>query len=289
MIISVASGKGGTGKTTVATSLAAVLGLRAQLIDCDVEEPNCHLLMRPVLDTRRPVSLPVPQVDMSKCNLCEKCGQVCQFSAILVIGKEVLTFPEMCHGCGGCGLFCPEGAITETEREIGVIEAGKAGEVEFVHGLLRVGEAMSPPLIRAVKSMISPDKAVILDAPPGASCPVINTVIGSDVILMVTEPTPFGLHDLRIAVDAVKELGIPLGVVINRSDIGDDGVIKYCQTTQIPILMQIPHRRAIAEGYSSGKLLIDAAPEFRDRFLGLYDMLTDLSKGVSGLGGPSHA
>mgnify|MGYP005839098259 CR=1 FL=1 len=243
MIISVASGKGGTGKTTVATSLAAVLGLRAQLIDCDVEEPNCHLLMRPVLDTRRPVSLPVPQVDMSKCNLCEKCGQVCQFS----------------------------------------------GEVEFVHGLLRVGEAMSPPLIRAVKSMISPDKAVILDAPPGASCPVINTVIGSDVILMVTEPTPFGLHDLRIAVDAVKELGIPLGVVINRSDIGDDGVIKYCQTTQIPILMQIPHRRAIAEGYSSGKLLIDAAPEFRDRFLGLYDMLTDLSKGVSGLGGPSHA
>ena len=130
---------------------------------------------------------------------------------------------------------------------------------------------------------------MILDAPPGASCPVINTVIGSDVILMVTEPTPFGLHDLRIAVDAVKELGIPLGVVINRSDIGDDGVIKYCQTTQIPILMQIPHRRAIAEGYSSGKLLIDAAPEFRDRFLGLYDMLTDVSKGVSGLGGPSHA
>jgi len=289
MIISVASGKGGTGKTTVATSLAAVLGQRAQLIDCDVEEPNCHILMKPVLDIQKPVSLPVPKVDMSKCSLCEKCGQVCQFSAILVIGKEVLTFPEMCHGCGGCTLLCPEGAISEAEREIGVIEVGRAGEVEFVHGLLRVGEAMSPPLIRAVKSMIRSDKAVILDAPPGASCPVINTVLGSDVILMVTEPTPFGLHDLRIAVDAVKELDIPLGVIINRADIGDDRVLKYCQTAQIPILMQIPHRRAIAEGYSSGRLLVDSAPEYRDQFIELFETLTKLSTGVRGSGVPSYA
>ncbi len=280
MIISVASGKGGTGKTTVATSLAAVLGRRAQLIDCDVEEPNCHILMKPRLDIQRSVGLPVPKVNMDKCTLCERCGQVCQFSAILVIGKEVLTFPEMCHGCGGCTLLCPEGAIKEVEREIGIIESGKAEEVDFVHGLLRIGEAMSPPLIRAVKSMIRSDKVVILDAPPGASCPVINTVLGSDVILMVTEPTPFGLHDLRIALDAVRGLGIPTGVIINRADIGDDAVRKYCETAQIPILMQIPHSRAIAEGYSSGRLLVDAVPEYRDRFLELFGKLTDLSKGL---------
>ena len=289
MIISVASGKGGTGKTTAATSLAAVLGQKAQLIDCDVEEPNCHILMNPVLTMQKPVSLPVPKVDMSKCTLCEKCGQVCQFSAILVIGKEVLTFPEMCHGCGGCSLLCPEGAITEDEREIGVIETGKAGDVEFVHGKLRVGEAMSPPLIRAVKSMINPDRIAILDAPPGASCPVINTVVGSDAIIMVTEPTPFGLHDLRIAIDAVKELAIPLGVVINRADIGDDDVRNYCHTAGIPILMEIPHLRAIAEGYSRGRLLVESAPEYKERFIELFNMVCAMSTGTGASEVSSHA
>ncbi len=289
MIISVASGKGGTGKTTVATSLAAVLGAKAQLIDCDVEEPNCHILMHPVVTMRKPVSLPVPKVDMSKCTLCERCGQVCQFSAILVIGKEVLTFPEMCHGCGGCSLLCPEGAIAEDEREIGVVETGKAGDVEFVQGMLRVGEAMSPPLIWAVKSMTMPDRIAILDAPPGASCPVINTVVGSDAIIMVTEPTPFGLHDLRIAVDAVKDLGIPLGVIINRSDIGDDGVRNYCRTAGIPICLEIPHCRAIAEGYSRGKLLVESAPEYRERFIELFDMVSAMSRHISESGVPNHA
>jgi MinD superfamily P-loop ATPase len=276
MIISVASGKGGTGKTTVATSLASVLGAQAQLIDCDVEEPNCHILMKPNLSYRRPVSIPVPVVDMSKCTLCEKCGQVCQFSAIIVIGREVLTFSEMCHGCGGCSLLCPEVAISEGERELGVIEAGFAGDVEFVHGLLHVGEAMSPPLIREVKSMINPEKTVILDAPPGASCPVINTVMDSDAIIMVTEPTPFGLHDLRIAVEAVKPLNIPLGVLVNRSDIGDRSVTEYCREKRIPVLMEIPHRRDIAEGYSEGRLLIDSAPEFLEGFRGLYAALKHL-------------
>jgi MinD superfamily P-loop ATPase len=276
MIISVASGKGGTGKTTVATSLASVLGAQAQLIDCDVEEPNCHILMRPNLSYRRPVSIPVPVVDMSKCSLCEKCGQICQFSAIVVIGREVLTFPEMCHGCEGCSLLCPEGAISEGQRELGVIEGGFAGDVEFVHGLLHVGEAMSPPLIREVKSMINPEKTVILDAPPGASCPVISTVMDSDAIIMVTEPTPFGLHDLRIAVDAVKPLNMPLGVLINRSDIGDRSVKEYCSEEHIPVLMEIPHRRDIAEGYSEGRLLVDSAPEFRSEFTGLLDALSHL-------------
>ncbi len=211
MIISVASGKGGTGKTTIATSLAAVLGSRAQLLDCDVEEPNCHILMKPVLQTCESITVPVPIVDMDKCTLCGKCSEVCRFSAIVVIGDQVLTFPEMCHGCGGCSLLCPERAIGEGSRELGVLETGFTGPVEFVQGRLRIGEAMSPPLIRAVKEKINPNKMAILDAPPGASCPVINTVMGSDFVILVTEPTPFGLHDLRIAVEALAPLEIPCG------------------------------------------------------------------------------
>jgi len=270
MIISVASGKGGTGKTTVATSLAAILGSRAQLLDCDVEEPNCHILMRPELQTSEVVSVPVPVVDMEKCTQCGRCGEVCRFSAILVIGTEVLTFPELCHGCGGCSLLCPEKAISEGPRELGVLETGFAGPVEFVHGRLRVGEAMSPPLIRAVKAKIKSEKVAILDAPPGASCPVINTVSGSDFIIMVTEPTPFGLHDLRIAVEAVSHLNIPLGVVLNRADIGDREVQRYCDEMSIPLLAEIPHDRKIAEGYARGDLLVTSASEYITLFLGMY-------------------
>jgi MinD superfamily P-loop ATPase len=276
MIISVASGKGGTGKTTIATSLAAVLGLKAQLLDCDVEEPNCHILAKPVLETSEIVTLPVPVVDRDKCSLCGRCGEVCRFSAIVVIGKEVLTFPEMCHGCGGCTLLCPEKAITEGPRELGVIETGRAGPVEFVHGRLRVGEAMSPPLIRAVKSKINPEKVSVVDAPPGASCPVINTVKGSDFILLVTEPTPFGLHDLRIAVDAVSGMGIPLGVVLNRSDLGDHEVPKYCAAKGIPLLAEIPHDRDIAEGYARGDLLVTSAPKYIRVFLELFVKIEEL-------------
>lgn len=270
MIISVASGKGGTGKTTIATSLAEVLGPEAQLLDCDVEEPNCHILMKPELGACESVSIPVPVVDMGKCNLCGKCGEICRFSSIVVIGDQVLTFPEMCHGCGGCALLCPAGAITEGSRELGVIETGWAGPVEFVQGRLRIGEAMSPPLIRAVKEKINRSKVAVLDAPPGTSCPVINTVSGSDFILMVTEPTPFGLHDLRIAVEAVFGLGIPLGVLLNRSDLGDDEVPKFCAGKGIPLLAEIPHDRDIAEGYANGDLLVTSAPKYIKVFLELF-------------------
>jgi MinD superfamily P-loop ATPase len=276
MIISVASGKGGTGKTTIATSLAAVLGSRAQLIDCDVEEPNCHILMKPVLKTREVVSLPVPVVDMDACTLCGKCGEVCRFSAILTIGDQVLTFPELCHGCGGCSLLCPAKAIREGSRELGVLETGFAGPVEFVHGVLRVGEAMSPPLIRAVKAKINTDKIAILDAPPGASCPVINTVSGSDFIIMVTEPTPFGLNDLNVAVKAVTQLGIPLGVVLNRADIGDARVQSFCRQEGIPILAEIPHDRKIAEGYARGNLLVASAPEYISLVVEMYRVIRNL-------------
>ena len=279
MIISVASGKGGTGKTTIATSLATVLGSSAQLLDCDVEEPNCHILMKPVLQTCESITVPVPIVEMDKCTLCGKCGEVCRFSSIVVIGNQVLTFPEMCHGCGGCSLLCPEKAITEGCRELGVIETGLAGPVEFVHGRLRIGEAMSPPLIRAVKEKINPHKVAILDAPPGASCPVIHTVMGSDFIILVTEPTPFGLHDLKIAVEAISHLAIPLGVILNRSDVGDREVHKFCVLKGIPLLAEIPHDRQIAEGYARGNLLVVSAPQYIREFLEIFKKITELING----------
>lgn len=276
MIISVASGKGGTGKTTIATSLATVLGSRAQLLDCDVEEPNCHILMKPSIETHEVVNLPIPVVNIEKCTLCGKCGEVCRFSAIVMIGDQVITFPEMCHGCGGCILLCPDNAIDEGFRELGVVETGTAGEVEFAQGLMRVGEAMSPPLIKEVKKRINPGKIAILDAPPGASCPVINSVINTHYILLVTEPTPFGLHDLRIAVEAFTPLQIPMGVVLNRSDVGDRKVQEYLRDKGIPLLMEIPHDRNVAEGYSRGELLIDSAPAYREGMLELFGRIQSL-------------
>ncbi len=278
MIISVASGKGGTGKTTVATSLAMVLGSKAQILDCDVEEPNCHILMNPVLETSETVSIPVPIVDMKKCSLCGRCGEVCRFSAIILIGDEVLTFPEMCHGCGACSILCPEKAITEGAREIGVVETGRAGVVTFGQGRIRIGEAMSPPLIRSVKSKISKDKTVILDAPPGASCPVITTVKDSDFVILVTEPTPFGLHDLRIAIDAISSMGMPLGVVLNRSDIGDREVNNFCDEKCIPLIAEIPHDRAIAEGYARGNPLIVSMPVYEKNFLDMFSRIEEIVK-----------
>jgi MinD superfamily P-loop ATPase len=273
MIVSIASGKGGTGKTTVATALAEALGSRAQLLDCDVEEPNCHILVKPTITETKQIKLPVPTVDMAKCSLCGKCGEVCQFSAILVIGEQVLTFPEMCHGCGGCYLLCPEGAIREEYRTLGIVETGQYGPVEFVHGVIRVGEAMAPPLIRAVKEKINPEKIAILDAPPGASCPVITTVRGSDFILLVTEPTPFGLHDLRIAVEAISPLMTKLGVVLNRSDIGDGKVQEFCKSQGIPVLMEIPYDRDVAEGYAKGMLLTESVPQYRESLLEMFERI----------------
>jgi MinD superfamily P-loop ATPase len=281
MIIGVASGKGGTGKTTVATSLATVLGSKAQLLDCDVEEPNCHILMKPVLDSSDAVRLPVPEVDTQKCTACGTCGDVCRFSAIVTIGDQVLTFPELCHGCGGCWLLCPEKAISEASRELGVVESGSAGPVDFVHGVLRIGEAMSPPLIRAVKAKIDPEKIAILDAPPGASCPVMHTVLGADFVILVTEPTPFGLHDLKIAVHALSLLAIPLGVVVNRSDLGDREVQAFCAENDIPILAEIPHSRKIAEGYARGDLLVVSEPDHIQTFLGLYRDIEALTSGAA--------
>jgi MinD superfamily P-loop ATPase len=287
MMISIASGKGGTGKTTVATNLAVSLGGGVQLLDCDVEEPNAHLFIHPVFEKTEIVSTAVPEVDESKCNLCGKCGEICQFKAIIVIGKTVLPFQELCHSCGGCMEVCPEHAIREGERVLGEIEVGHRNGLEFIHGRLRVGEAMAPPLIRKVRSFAHPDKVTIIDAPPGTSCPVIASMKGADFVLLVTEPTPFGLHDLKLAVGAVRILGIPCGLVINRSDMGDDRVREYAGAEGIPILMEIPFDRKIAESYSRGELLVDAMPEWREKFLQLYEKITDLTKrGGNALGSP---
>jgi len=277
MIISIASGKGGTGKTTVATNLALSLDSNVQLLDCDVEEPNAHLFLHPDIQEVKTVTTPVPKVDEAKCTLCGKCAEICQFKAIIVIGETVLPFPEMCHSCGGCMEVCPEKAITETGRELGIIEKGHRNGLEFVHGKLRVGEAMSPPLIRKVRSFTRPDMLTIIDAPPGTSCPVIAAMKGADFILMVTEPTPFGLHDLKLAVEAVKILGIPCGLVINRSDMGDDRVRAYAEQENLPVLMEIPFDRRIAEVYSRGELIIEAMPEWKAKFSELYSRIEEIA------------
>ena len=276
MIISVASGKGGTGKTTVATNLAVSLKSDVQILDCDVEEPNSHLFIQPVIEEVKTITTPVPEVDMEKCSLCGKCGEICQFKAIAVIADTVLVFHELCHSCGGCMQVCPEKAIIETGRELGVIEQGHRNGLEFVHGRLRVGEAMSPPLIKKVREYTRPGILTIIDAPPGTSCPVIACMTGADFVLLVTEPTPFGLHDLKLAVGAVKILGIPCGLVINRSDIGNDQVKIYAEQENIPVLMEIPFDRRIAEAYSRGKMIVEVMPEWKERFAKLYHQIKEI-------------
>lgn len=277
MIISVASGKGGTGKTTVAVNLAKAVGTNIQLLDCDVEEPNAHLFLNPAFSHTETVFTQVPEVDTKKCSHCGKCAEICRYKAIVVVNDIVLTFPELCHSCGGCMKVCPEKAITEVGRELGVVQKGRSNGIDFIHGRLRVGEAMSPPLIRKVREFIEPDKLTIIDAPPGTSCPVIASMKDADFVLLVTEPTPFGLHDLELAVGAVKALDIPCGLVINRSDMGDDRVSAYAQREKLPVLLEIPFDRGIAEAYSRGEMMIDAIPAWKEKFIKLFEDIRALA------------
>jgi MinD superfamily P-loop ATPase len=281
MIIAVASGKGGTGKTTVAVNFAlAANSANPLVLDCDVEEPNAALFLHPTLDYRQEVGILIPQVDEAKCTACGRCAEVCQFNAIAVVGQKVLVFPELCHGCRSCTLNCPEKAITEVLNVTGVLESGPAGAIQFWQGVMDVGQAMATPIIRQLKERaldgFSSDGLAIIDASPGAACPVVEAVHGADFCLMVTEPTPFGLHDLRIAIKVIRdELHIPVGVVVNREGVGDSGVDEYCAAEGVPILMRIPLDRRIAETYSEGVPLIEALPEYRERFTALYGRIQE--------------
>jgi MinD superfamily P-loop ATPase len=278
MILAVASGKGGTGKTLVATSLAlSLMGkYSVQLLDCDVEEPNDHIFLKPVFTAREVASIPIPEVDETKCTHCGKCAEVCAYNAIAVIKQKVLVFPELCHGCGACSYLCPEKAISEKANEIGIIERGHADGLDFVHGKLAIGKAMAPPIIRRVKELIEKDRVAIIDTSPGTSCPVIEAIKGSDFCLLVTEPTPFGLNDLVLAVEAVRKIGVACGVVLNRTGVGDSRTEEYCRKENIPIMLTIPLDTQIAYLYSRGIPLVKGMPQWKGKFLKLFDDIREM-------------
>lgn len=285
MIISIASGKGGTGKTTIAVNLALTLakdkGKNVKFLDCDVEEPNAHLFLKPVITSSESVEIPVPKINDKKCNYCGKCAEVCVFNAIAVTKNKVLVFPGLCHGCGACTLFCPEKAISEEGNEIGILEEGKAGSINFTHGRLNIGEPMSPPIIKKIKkdgirgenNDILNNHITLIDAPPGTSCPVIESIKDSDYTILVTEPTPFGLHDLILAVEVLQKLKIPYGVVLNKCDIGDHKVEEYCKKNNIPLLLSIPLDRKIAVAYSKGIPIVKINPSYERKFSQLFQKI----------------
>ncbi len=276
LVAAIASGKGGTGKTTVAASLASVwteaLGRPVLAVDMDVEEPNLHLFLRPRIERSEAATLEVPAIDEEACTRCGACRDLCQFGAVTILGQTPMVFPEMCHGCGGCQMVCPVAAVSPSGRELGHLEEGAAGEIGFLGGRLRIGEAMSPPLIRAVgrrageiraeRGHAAPD--VVLDAPPGVSCPATAAVAGADCIVLVTEPTPFGLHDFRLAIEAFAPLGKPMGVVANRHVADGAAELRaLCEDAGLPILAEIPDDRAVAETYARGGLLAEVSPAYR--------------------------
>ncbi len=272
MIISIASGKGGTGKTTIATNFALSLD-NVQLIDCDVEEPNANIFLNTKINEHEDISVSIPEIDKTKCDFCGKCSDFCAYNALAVVPSDVLVFPELCHSCGGCELVCPQNAVSWRERVVGKVEHGMAEGIDFYHGLLNVGEIQAIPVIKALKRKVDKSKNVILDAPPGTSCPVIETVGGSDYCILVTEPTPFGLHDLKLAVDVVRHLYIPFGVIINRDGVGDKKVELYCQNEKIPVLMKIPHSEEIAQLYSRGIPFVNELPDWGDGFQNLFSRI----------------
>ena len=277
MRLVILSGKGGTGKTTIATNLAISMG-NVQLFDCDVEAPNASLFLDVTMDNSEDVTIPVPVFDKDKCSFCRECAKVCMYHAIAVLPDDILFFPELCHGCGGCGIVCPEDCISEEPRTIGVIESGKVNGIEFYQGILNIGEPLATPVIGALKKRIDDRLPAILDAPPGTACPVIETGSGCDYGLLVTEPTPFGLHDLKLAVSLMRTLEIPFGVIVNRDGIGDGRVDDYCRDENIKLMMKVPQDIEIAKLYSRGIPFVTEMPEWKKRFIDLYGAIIDALK-----------
>jgi len=274
--IAVASGKGGTGKSTISVNLALMLSQEyndVALIDCDVEEPNCHIFLKPTFESSKKSVAPVPIVYSNLCTGCGKCIEICQFNVLALVNNNVLVFAELCHSCGGCYLVCPTEAIKTTERELGVIEQGKSGKLNFIHGKSRIGEPMSPPLIRETKKAGSRFAIQILDCPPGTSCPMVNSVEDADFVLMVTEPTPFGLYDLKLAIDVVKKLGRQFGIIINRSSNNDYIIEEYAQAENIKVIAKIADDRRIAEYYSRGEVFTNYLPEYKNNFKQIIEYL----------------
>lgn len=289
MVITVASGKGGTGKTTIAVNLAAALSRpdtvnpsrEVWLADCDVEAPNDALFLKPKIDSTLSVKWMIPEVDMQKCNLCGRCAEVCAYHAIAITGNRPIIFKDLCHACGSCTAQCPTGAISEHPEEIGTIQVGAAEKLNFIQGTLIIGYSSPTPIIREMKTWLTHQKTdgalIIRDASPGTSCPVVECLRGSDFALLVTEPTPFGLHDLKLITElALDEFHLPAGVVINKSDGEDKLITDFCAEKQLPVLLRIPLSRKIAEIYSQGQLLIDARPETQISFAQMMMKIEEL-------------
>lgn len=275
-VVAIASGKGGTGKTTVATNLALVVadsGQKVQYLDCDVEEPNGHIFLKPQVTASRDVTVDVPHVDLEKCTGCGKCGEICQYGAIVCIKENVLTFEQLCHSCGGCWRVCPADAIKPEPLSIGQIEFGKAGEIDFVGGKLNIGHVRTPGLIKEVKAGIKQDWLAIVDVPPGTSCPVVEAIKGADFVLLVTEPTPFGLNDFKLAVELARTMNLPFAAIVNRYGIGDQRVARYCEAQNIDIVVNLPDDRRVAEAYSSGEMIVDVLGDYKEQFHRIYEYL----------------
>ncbi|MDF7806973.1 ATP-binding protein [Pontiellaceae bacterium B12219] len=279
MKIAIASGKGGTGKTTISCALALAMPGEVTLLDCDVEEPNAHFFIQPVIERMEKTCSLVPEVDADKCTGCGECGRVCQFSAIISLGKKAMVFNELCHSCGACARICPTGAVSETAKKNGMLTIGRKGRIRFVSGRLDVGQAMSPPVIRETLKYAAKDGLTIVDCPPGTSCPYVTAVKGCDAALLVTEPTPFGLHDLKLAVATIRELDIPFGVAVNRTNGEKNLISEYCETEGIPLLLQIPEDRRVAEAYSRGQVLNKVMPELHDALVSIPENLQQLIEG----------
>ncbi len=280
MVLTIASGKGGTGKTTFAVNLAYALsekGVSVRLLDCDVEEPNDHLFVKVQPAKRSDVTVPKPVLDQAKCTGCGVCAQACNYKAIAAIKGKVLLFNELCHSCGVCTYVCPEHAFRERETKIGTIEEAAEGSSPFfAYGKLDIGETLAPKVVESVKALVDPGAINIIDASPGTACPVVKALEGADVAVLVTEPTPFGLNDLKLAAAMTLKMGIPTGIVVNRSD-GKDTIIQdYADAVGVAIVGRIPFRRAYAETYSHGWLLVEHHEELGGNLLGIYERLRAL-------------